>query len=156
MGIIIFSLRKTHLKNQMAKDDKIVLYARKIINNPLLRRKQVQVEIIHPDQGGVSKADIKEKLAGMFKQRGGAQPECISVFGLHTKFGGGRSTGFALIYDNADARAKYDQKCLLKRDGLTEKPKVTRKMKKEMKGRMKKVRGTAKAKAAAASGKKKK
>ena len=140
----------------MAKDDKIVLYARKIISNPLLRRKQVQVEIIHPDQGNVSKADIKEKLAGMFKQRQGAQPECISVFGLHTKFGGGRSTGFALIYDNADARAKYDQKCLLRRDGLASKAKVTRKMKKEMKGRMVKVRGTAKAKAAAASGKKKK
>merc|ERR1712032_523622 len=154
MGII-FSFRKTHLKNQMAKDDKIVLYARKIISNPLLRRKQVQVEIIHPDQGGVSKTEIKEKLAGMFKQRQGAQPECISVFGLKTKFGGGRSTGFALIYDNADARAKYDQKLLLKREGMTEKPKYTRKMKKEMKGRTKKVRGTAKAKAASSSGKKK-
>ena len=138
----------------MGKEDKLVLYARKIINNPLLRRKQVQVEIIHPDAGGVSKTDIKEKLAGMFKQRGTAAPECISVFGLHTKFGGGRSTGFALIYDNADARAKYDQLTLLRRDGLATKGKVTRKMGKEIKGRTKKVRGTAKAKAAASSSKK--
>jgi len=45
---------------------------------------------------------------------------------------------------------------LLRRDGLVVKGKVTRKMKKEMKGRMNKVRGTAKAKAAATSGKKKK
>jgi len=140
----------------MAKDDKFVLYARKTINNPLLRRKQVQVEIIHPDQAGVSKTEIKEKLAGMFKSRQGAQPDCISVFGLHTKFGGGRSTGFALIYESPEARAKYDQKKFLKKDGLVPKPKVTRKMGKEMKGRMKKVRGTAKAKAAATSGKKKK
>jgi len=88
----------------MGKESQLVLYARKIINNPLLRRKQVQVEIIHPDAGGVSKTEIKDRLANMFKQRGSAQPECISVFGLHAKFGGGRSTGFALIYDSMEAR----------------------------------------------------
>merc|ERR1712113_356802 len=115
MGIIILEI-KFHLIN-MGKDDKFILYCRKIINNPLLRRKQVQVEIIHPDQGGVSKADIKEKLAGMFKQRQAAQPECISVFGLRTK---------------------YDQKKMLRRDGLAAKGKVTRKMGKEIKGRTKK------------------
>merc|ERR1712086_105168 len=138
----------------MPKDDKFVLYARKIINNPLLMRKQIQVEIIHPEQGGVSKTEIKEKLAGMFKEKGAAEVERIGVFGLHTKFGGGRTTGFALIYDSVDARKKYDQKLLLKRDGLFVKKGPTRKMKKEMKGRMNKVRGTAKAKAAKSSGKK--
>ena len=109
-------------------DDKFMMYPRKIINNPLLRRKQVQVELIHPDMGGVSKTEIKEKLAASFKTK----PEVIAVFGLKTKFGGGRSTGFALIYDNEDARKKCDQKLLLKRDGLLEKPKLTRKMKKEI------------------------
>ena len=91
----------------------------------------------------------------MFKDKGAAEPERIAVFGLHTKFGGGRSTGFALIYDSVDDRKKYDQKLLLRRDGLYVKKGPTRKMKKEMKGRTKKVRGTAKAKAAASSGKKK-
>merc|ERR1711976_626378 len=100
--------------------------------------------------------EIKEKLANMFKDRGAADTNRIGVFGLHTKFGGGRTTGFALIYDSVDDRKKYDQKLLLKRDGMTEKPRYTRKMKKEMKGRMKKVRGTKKAAAAASSGKKKK
>merc|ERR1712100_278922 len=99
--------------------------------------------------------EIKDKLAAMFKTKGAAEPENIAVFGLHTKFGGGRSTGFALIYDSAEDRKKYDQKMLLRRDGMFDKKKVTRKMKKEMKGRTKKVRGTAKAKAAASSGKKK-
>ena len=134
--------------------ESFVLYARKIINNPLLGRKQVQVEIIHPETGGVSKTEIKDKLAAMFKSKGSAEPGNIAVFGLRTKFGGGKSTGFALIYDSADARKKYDQKLLLKRDGMFEKPKYTRKMKKEMKGRMNKVRGTAKAKAANAQKKK--
>lgn len=83
--------------------------------------------------------------------------ENISVFGLKGTFGGGRSSGFALMYDSLDARKKYDQKMLLRRDGLfTPKNNFTRKMKKEMKGRMNKVRGTAKAKAASAGGKKKK
>merc|ERR1719181_2590435 len=118
----------------MGKDDKFILYCRKIINNPLLRRKQVQVEIIHPETGGVSKTEIKDKLANMFKEKGSSDTERISVFGLHTKFGGGRTTGFALIYDSVDDRKKYDQKMLLKRDGMFEKPKTTRNMKKEMKG----------------------
>jgi len=33
---------------------------------------------------------------------------CCIVYGLKTKFGGGKSTGFALIYDNEDYRQKYD------------------------------------------------
>ena len=133
--------------------EKFILYARKMINNPLLKRRQLQVELIHPDQGSVSKTAIKAKLATMFKTK----DECISVFGLKGKFGGGRSTGFALIYDSLDARKKCDQKTLLLRDKLlTKEGKKGRKQLKEMKGRMKKCRGTAKTKAASASGKKKK
>ena len=134
------------------KKEQFILYARKMINNPLLKRKQVVVELIHPDQGSVSKASIKAKLASMFK----AKEEAISVFGLHSKFGGGRSSGYACIYDDLDARKKCDTKSMLLRDKITSKEgKKGRKQLKEMKGRMNKVRGTAKAKAAQ-SGKKKK
>ena len=59
----------------------------------------------------VSKDQIKAKLASMFKSK----EEAISVYGLKTKFGGGRSSGFALIYDSVDAKKKFDGKCLLKR-----------------------------------------
>ena len=119
-----------------------VLYTRKMINNPLLGRRQVHVELIHPDQGSVPKAAIKAKLAGMFK----APEEAISVFGVKSKFGGGRSSCFGLIYTNVDARKKFDQKMLLKRDKLTTEAKKTlgRKQKKEGKGREKRLRGTAK------------
>ena len=129
-----------------------ICYARRLIKNPLLKRKQIVVELIHPDQGSVSKTVIKEKLAKMFDSK----PELIAVFGLHSKFGGGRSSGFACIYDDADARKKYDSKSLLLRDKLRSvQGKKGRKQLKEMKGRMKKVRGTAKAKAANAQKKKK-
>ena len=90
---------------------------------------------------------------------------------MKTKYGGGRSTGFALVYESLDAKKKYEGKCILKRvsvllsicdlliyinqDKLLGKPAKTRKQRKEIKGRVKKVRGIAKAKAAAAGGKKK-
>ena len=135
------------------KKEQFILYARKMISNPLLRRKQIVIELIHPDQGSVSKTAIKEKLAAMFK----AKDESISVFGLHSKFGGGRSSGFACVYDDVDARKKCDTKSMLLRDKLrvVPKDKKGRKQLKEMKGRMNKVRGTAKAKAANTQKKKK-
>ena len=131
---------------------KFVLHARKIVNNPLLCRKQIMIDIIHPDQGNISKADLKEKLASLFKSKA----EHISIFGLKSKYGGGRSSGFACIYDSLDLRKKCDTKCNLLRDKLQDKKKKTRKQLKEMKGRMKKVRGKKKVAAAAATGKKKK
>ena len=126
--------------------DKFILYARKQMNNPLLARRQVQIELIHPESGSISKEQIKEKLAAMFKTK----TEVISVFGLHSKFGGGRSTGFALIYSSLDDRKKFDSKRSLLRDKFTTKAGKTRKQKKEIKGRVNKVRGVAKAKAAGA------
>ena len=52
----------------------------------------------------VSKAAVKDKLSTMLK----VKVEAIQVFGLKTKFGGGRSSGFALVYDSQDAKKKYD------------------------------------------------
>ncbi len=69
------------------------------------------IELIHPEKANVSKNDIKAKLAQTLK----AKEENISIFGLKTKFGGGRSTGFALIYDSLDSRKKYDSKKMLRR-----------------------------------------
>ena len=72
------------------------------------------IELIHPELPNVSKADIKSKLAQTLKTK----DENISIFGLKTKFGGGRSTGFALIYDSLDARKKFDSKKMLRRVSL--------------------------------------
>ena len=51
----------------------------------------------------------------MFK----AKEDDIVIYGLKTKFGGGRSSGFALIYDNLDMKKKYLGKALLKRVSLS-------------------------------------
>ena len=39
----------------------------------------------------------------------------ITCFGFKTQFGGGKSTGFALIYDNYDYLLKYEAKYRLRR-----------------------------------------
>ena len=54
----------------------------------------------------VSKKSLKEKLSSMLKSK----EENINIFGMKTKFGGGRSSGFACVYDNVDARKKFDTK----------------------------------------------
>ena len=132
--------------------DKFLVYSRQVINNPLLGRKQARIEIVHPDQGSISKTALREKIAAQYK----VKVEQVSVWGLAFKFGGGRSTGFAAVYNSLDDRKKFDQKRSLLRDGFLEKPARGRKQKKEIKGRVKKVRGKAKAAAASAGGKKKK
>merc|ERR1712124_137963 len=88
MGIIKY---KKPLNLLMSENkENIICYARRLIKNPLMKRKQIVVELIHPDQGSVPKVTIREKLAKMFDSK----PEHIAVFGLHSKFGGGRSSGF--------------------------------------------------------------
>lgn len=38
------------------------------------------------------------------------KPECIQLFGFRTIFGGGKSTGFGLIYDSVEALKKFEPK----------------------------------------------
>jgi len=61
------------------------------------------------------------------------------------QFGGGKSTGFGLVYDSIDAAKKFEPKYRLIRNGLAEAPaNKTRKQIKELKNRTKKLRGKAK------------
>ncbi|GLG95005.1 40S ribosomal protein S24 [Gryllus bimaculatus] len=123
---------------------------RKFMTNRLLCRKQMVVDVLHPGQPSVKKTEIREKLAKLYK----VANDLIFVFGFRTAFGGGKSTGFGLIYDTLNHAKKFEPKHRLQRHGLYEKQKATRKQRKERKNRMKKVRGTKKAKVGAASGKK--
>lgn len=68
----------------------------------------------------------------------------IFVFGFRTDFGGGRSTGFALVYDTLEAAKKYEPKYRLARNGLTKKREGSRKQVKEKKNKSNKVFGLGK------------
>lgn len=104
-------------------------------------------DVLHPGKPTVSKTEIREKLAKMYK----VTPDVVFVFGFKTNFGGGKSTGFALIYDTLDLAKKFEPKHRLTRHGLYEKKRPTCKQRKERKNRMKKVRGTKKSKVGASA-----
>ena len=109
------------------------------------------MDVLHPGKATVKKTEIREKLARMYK----TQPDVVFCFGFKTVFGGGKSTGFALIYDTLDFAKKFEPKHRLARHGLYEKKKMPVKQRKERKNRVKKVRGTKKAAVRESAGKKK-
>lgn len=45
----------------------------------------------------------------------------MSVFGFRTQYGGGKSTGFALVYDSHEAMKKFEPAYRLVRVGAAEK-----------------------------------
>lgn len=82
----------------------ITLRTRKFITNRLLQRKQMVLDVIHPARPNVSKSELQEKLGELYK----SPKEHVFVFGMRTHYGGGRSTGFALIYDSKEALEKFE------------------------------------------------
>ncbi|KAH8998905.1 ribosomal protein L23/L15e core domain-containing protein [Lactarius hatsudake] len=123
----------------------VTIRTRKFITNRLLARRQFVVDVLHPSRPPISRTELSEKLASIYK----ADKARIVPFGFKTHFGGGRSTGFALIYDSEDAQKKFEPKYRLVRAGLSPKvEKASRKLRKERKNRAKKFRGTKKVKAA--------
>jgi len=126
-------------------DAPVTLRTRKFITNRLLQRRQFVIDVLHPSRANVSKKDLSEKIAALYKADKGR----VVTFGFRTHFGGGRSTGFALIYDDAAAQKKFEPKYRLVRSGINDKvQKPSRKLRKERKNRAKKLRGTKKSKAA--------
>ena len=121
-------------------DGGYTLRTRKVMTNKLLHRLQMVIDVIHPNLGGVSKEKLKERLAKTYKSK----PENVVVYGLKTLFGGFRSTGFALIYDSKDQLQKYECKYVLRRLGQLPARTGSRKQKRELKNKRKKVRGVAK------------
>jgi len=88
---------------------------------------------------------VSERLAEIYK----VDKARVVSFGFKTLFGGGRSTGFALIYESEESQKKFEPRYRLVRAGLAPKvEKASRKLRKERKNRAKKLRGTKKTKAA--------
>ncbi|KAI9572955.1 ribosomal protein L23/L15e core domain-containing protein [Boletus coccyginus] len=123
----------------------VTLRTRKFITNRLLSRRQFVLDVLHPSRPNVSKSDLQEKLATLYK----SDKNRVVLFGFRTHFGGGKSTGFALIYDDEASQKKFEPKYRLIRSGIASKvERPSRKLRHERKNRAKKVRGTKKSKAA--------
>merc|ERR1711983_511500 len=137
-------LRKSSRAPKFSKmsEGSVTLRTRKFLTNRLLARRQMVVDVLHPGRATVPKTEVREKLATMYK----STPDVIFCFGFRTQFGGGKTTGFALIYDSLDFAKKFEPKYRQVRHGMMEIKRPTRKQRKERKNRQKKVRGTKKAK----------
>ncbi|MCL7030031.1 hypothetical protein MKW94_029392 [Papaver nudicaule] len=135
----------------MADTKAVTIRTRKFMTNRLLSRKQFVIDVLHPGRANVSKAELKEKLAKMYEVK---DTSSIFVFKFRTHFGGGKSTGFGLIYDTVDNAKKFEPKHRLVRNGLDTTVAKSRKQIKERKNRAKKIRGVKKTKAGDAAKKK--
>ena len=116
------------------------------------------MDVLHQGRANVSKKELQGVLAKQFKV---TDPNQVYVFGLRSKFGGGKSTGFALVYDSVDVAKKLEPKYRLVRvrarlvflaslpncavqQGLATKVQTSRKQRKERKNRAKKLKGVKK------------
>jgi len=125
------------------------LRTRKFLTNRLLCRKQMVVDVLHPGRATVPKTELREKIARMYK----VTSDLVIMFGLRTQYGGGKTTGFALIYDSLDFAKKFEPKHRLVRQGVITLPKrAARQIRKKRKNDQKKVRGVKKSKVGAGSG----
>ena len=92
-------------------DGSVTIRTRKYMTNRLLCRRQMVVDVLHPGKASVAKTDVREKLAKMYN----CTADRIFTFGFKTNFGGGKSTGFGLIYDTMDFAKKFEPKYRLLR-----------------------------------------
>jgi small subunit ribosomal protein S24e len=73
--------------------------------------------VLHPNRANVSKDELRQKLSELYK----SSKDNVSVFGFRTQFGGGKSTGFALVYDSPEAMKKFEPHYRLVRYGQANK-----------------------------------
>jgi len=113
---------------------------RRMTVNRLLQRKQFVIQVLHPGRRGVTKAELTDLLAKMFKV---TDPKTIFTYGFRTDFGGGRTVGFGLIYENLQVAKRFEPKYRQLRAKLIENKKAgTRKVKKDARKKAKKQWGT--------------
>ena len=79
---------------------------RKFVTNRLLARRQFVLDVLHPSRPNVPKAELAEKIATLYK----TDKNRVVPFGFRTQFGGGKSTGFVLIYDDEASQMKFEPK----------------------------------------------
>merc|ERR1712178_174703 len=129
----------------MATKGTVTIRPRKLLTNRLLQRRQMILDVHHPGLATPDKEMLKNMIAEYLSK---ANAEATVIFGMKTKFGGGRSSCFALVYDSVDSAKKFEPQHRLIRSGHAERPGtvVARKQRKEKKNREKKFRGTRKEK----------
>ena len=128
--------------------DKLFCRFTKVKNNRLLNRVQMVVDVFHDRTQKVTKEQIREAIKLKFKK-----PHVVLI-NVKKLFGGGRTKGFALVYDNEESMKKIENYRRVEREEREKLPpkdrkkgskkKETRKVKKVKKHKGQKERGTKK------------
>ena len=79
--------------------------------------------MFHPNEPKVTKEQIREYVRTHFKK------QHVSLFGVKKFFGGGRTKGFCLIYDNEDSLKRFEPVSRVRRTELEKIPPKDRKKK---------------------------
>jgi ribosomal protein S24E len=130
--------------------DKLLVRFKKIKNNRLLNRVQMVVECYHSASQNVTKEQLRDAIKNKFKKTH------IVLLQVKKLFGGGRTRGLALVYDNEESLNKIETHRRVDREArekLAPKDRKnkkggksdTRKVKKMKKHKLQKARGTSKA-----------
>jgi len=82
--------------------DKLYCRFRKVKNNILLNRVQLVVDCFHPREMNVSKEQLREAIRAKFKKNH------VLLVNVKKLFGGGRTKGMALVYDNEESMKKVE------------------------------------------------
>jgi len=102
----------------------------------------------NPASRSLSPQDLSAMVAKLLK----AEEKLVQLYSFSSLFGGGRSTGFGLIYDSLEAMKKFEPRFRLKRAGIEDgKKKRSRKQWKDQKKKIKRTWGTGKRETARAA-----
>jgi small subunit ribosomal protein S24e len=84
------------------------------------------LDVYHEGKPNVSQADLK----GLISTKYGWDQKNLVLFGFRTAFGGNRSTGFVLAYDNQQYLVKYEPNFRLRKLAILPKRNPKRKSEK--------------------------
>ena len=113
---------------------------RKVMTNPLLGRRQMVLDVFHPEIGTVQKTDLQQALA---TKLGVENKDTVFVFGFKTAYGGLKSTGFATVYNTIEDAYVGEPRHRLAKAGLINKNRRTtsRKVRKDVKNKRSRLPG---------------
>jgi len=93
----------------------------KVKNNRLLNRVQMVVDVHHPRSQNVTKESIREIIKNKFKK-----PHVVLTH-VVKPFGGGRTRGIALVYDNEESMKRIETERRMNREAREKLPPKDRK-----------------------------
>merc|ERR1712021_141965 len=115
----------------------VTVRPRKLMTNRLLSRRQMIIDISHPNLPTPDKALLRKLICEHLSKakHAKADPAATTIFGLRTDYGGGKTTGFALVYDNVQAAKDIEPKHRKEKKNREKKFRGTRKEKRIRKGK---------------------